>query len=348
MHVLFKVLQILFTFFFWINPFSSRSCYKCKHKFTHNSTNQSIINPIYLFFFFSIHSIVFHMQIIFGIAFHWTACGVQNEHLEGTPFPQPWIVGITRSSAPEIACSGALINDRYVLTTAHCARLTTGQSRVIVAADVAAGRLSNDSLPRTDDDPSEPFFTSLTISDVRINSKFVSRLADTHSFELRNDIALIRLTDRLQFASNRSRAAAICLPDYPVFDHRHQASEEQVHIVGYAALGRPASADRFLWHRESSLLSSSECKQVWQQLYRKGRNWCTQSRLNGLCDGGLASALSVQRYGRHTLIGMLSVASRLCARSPVPDMFVDVRPYLSWIYRNTVDSAYCQQANDHL
>ena len=305
---------------------------------------------------------------------------MQNNEKLRSPFPQPWVVGITRNDRSPIVCSGVLINELYVLTTANCARMTTGSSRVIIAApemslnrkstsfasettilqQLRAGAQSgnNATVDKTkepaannldDEDNSSPFFDSLPIMDVRINPKFVSSLSNVASYSLRNDIALIRLQHKLPLAQRKSRATAICLPDQP-FARLHEPYE-RVHIAGYAAAFSGQSqklsktdaneSDRFLWQREAALLSSGECKQIWKQFYQKGRQLCTQARQNGLCEGGLGSGLTVRRYGRQYLLGLLSLGSRQCARSSMPDLFVDLAPYLPWIYRNTVDSAYC-------
>lgn len=119
--------------------------------------------------------------------------------------PHSWMVGITRNENSPIVCSGSLINNLYVLTTANCARMVTGNSRVIIVAPESANQTNEV------DDPS-PFFRAHTISDVKISPKFVTNLTNVAKYVLRNDIALIRLNERIDFSSNKTRASTICLP----------------------------------------------------------------------------------------------------------------------------------------
>ena len=120
--------------------------------------------------------------------------------------PHSWTVGITRSENSPIVCSGSLINNLYVLTTANCARMITGNSRIIIVAPELANQTTSEI-----DDPT-PFFRAHTISDVKINPKFSSNLTNVAKYVLRNDIALIRLNEKIDFSSNKTRASTICLP----------------------------------------------------------------------------------------------------------------------------------------
>jgi len=291
-------------------------------------------------------------------------CGIQNnEETLVDPMPHSWTVGITRNENSPIVCSGSLINNYYVLTTANCARMITGNSRVII--------VSNESTNQTSEvDDSSPFFKAHTISDVKINPKFITNLTNVAKYVLKNDIALIRLNEKIDFSNNKTRASTICLPtsstpylDSLKFyydsrgvneDNRNLIDHESAAITGYALLNfnerneltddSRSNPDTYrLWAREATVLSSKECKTIWQQFYTKGKSLCTFARHNGLCEGSLGSSLSVLRYGREQMIGIQSLGSRQCAKSSMPDLFVDVAFYLNWIYKNTVDAVYCSE-----
>lgn len=119
--------------------------------------------------------------------------------------PHSWTVGITRNENSPIVCSGSLINNFYILTTANCARMITGNSRVIIVSPEAANQTS-------EIDDTSPFFEAHTISDVKINPKFVTNLTNVAKYILRNDIALVRLNEKIDFSSTKTRASTICLP----------------------------------------------------------------------------------------------------------------------------------------
>lgn len=220
--------------------------------------------------------------------------------------------------------------------------MITGNSRVVIVSSETVNQTS-----KIDD--ASPFFRSHTISDVKINPKFMTNLTNVAKFVLRNDIALVRLNEKIDFSSNKTRASTICLPTSSISyldslklhydsrglkeENRNLIDHESAAITGYALVSfndRNELTDDYrqnldtyrLWAREATVLSSKECKTIWQQFYTKGKSLCTFARHNGLCEGSLGSSLSVLRYGREQMIGIQSLGSRQCGRSSMPGKLI--------------------------
>lgn len=87
--------------------------------------------------------------------------------------------------------------------------MVTGNSRVIIVSP------ESNQTSKSELDDQSSFFRAHTISDVKINPKFVSNLTNVAKYVLKNDIALIRLNEKIDFSVNNTRASTICLPNSP-------------------------------------------------------------------------------------------------------------------------------------
>ncbi|XP_042888442.1 serine proteinase stubble-like [Penaeus japonicus] len=230
----------------------------------------------------------------------------------------PWQAAILRQDKGEAmyVCGAALIDDRHVLTAAHC--------------------VSNLQL------------TELTVRlgewDVRAASEFFSHIElraasllvhpQYYAGNLVNDIAIITLDHHVDFAAN-PHISPVCLPDaYSTFvGHRCQSTG-----WGKDAFGNDGEFQSILKEVELPILSHHQC----QTALKHTRLGATYSLPQGnLCAGGEAGRDTCKGDGGGPLVcrgddGAFRLAGLVswgvgCGQVGVPGVYVKVAHYLDWI-----------------
>lgn len=225
----------------------------------------------------------------------------------------PWMVGLIFDSeetysrpGPHIGCAGSLINDRFVLTAAHCV-----YNQTVDKVDV---KLGVHTLTDVRDKPREP------VSEIFVHPKF-------ESASFKNDVALIKLATPVTFSPFVS---PMCLPwtEPNILDGG-------VRLLalgwGYTDLDRPGASEIL---REVNL----EAKRwSWCRYYHD--NPFPQSQL---CAGdayqctyyGDSGGPLVDRLpdGRLTQVGITSYGHPKCIYAyAAPSVFMRVHSYLDFI-----------------
>ncbi|XP_042888441.1 serine proteinase stubble-like [Penaeus japonicus] len=230
----------------------------------------------------------------------------------------PWQAAILRQDKGEAmyVCGAALIDDRHVLTAAHC--------------------VSNLQL------------TELTVRlgewDVRAASEFFSHIElraasllvhpQYYAGNLVNDIAIITLDHHVDFAAN-PHISPVCLPDaYSTFVGQRCQSTGW----GKDAFGNDGEFQSILKEVELPILSHHQC----QTALKHTRLGATYSLPQGnLCAGGEAGRDTCKGDGGGPLVcrgddGAFRLAGLVswgvgCGQVGVPGVYVKVAHYLDWI-----------------
>ncbi|CAL1686756.1 unnamed protein product [Lasius platythorax] len=228
----------------------------------------------------------------------------------------PWMAGIISVNRSRVICGASVINDRYVITAAHC--IVYGFNKDDLKVSVGA----HDSCKW------DAKSTIFSVENIFPHPNYDSQT----NFA---DIMLIKLIMRITF---NKFVRPICLPKpgLDVFQFREQS---------VSALGWGFSENDSLFNKECglrvvdlTLFKRSECPTDISSLICAG--YKTSPR--GTCGGDSGGPLQILNDNhKYILIGITSNGV-LCADVNYPDFFTDVTRMVPWILQITKhDSKYC-------
>ncbi|XP_061721277.1 melanization protease 1-like isoform X2 [Cydia pomonella] len=248
-------------------------------------------------------------------------------------YAYPWMALISYKTrlGPQFECSGSLINERYVLTAAHC----------ISNLELLGVRIGEHDVDTTSDCQGEP--PTLTceskIQDIRIEEAIPH--PEYHGKpNIKNDIGIIRLKKPVDLSFKN--AGIICLPVSKDLQSRNLGGQHAtVAGWGYTEKGYVSSkllAVDVLIHTAESCL----------ELFNRGRKPGEEDEtINKICAGEIGKNSCIGDLGGPLMVrgayknnekrfiqhGIMSYGPRLCA-SGFPGVYTDVPKYMKWILDN--------------
>ncbi|XP_052890735.1 CLIP domain-containing serine protease B4-like [Anopheles moucheti] len=253
-------------------------------------------------------------------------CGVQlSDRILGGQLTEidefPW-TALIQFQKPDgsfgFHCGGSLINERYVVTAAHCI-YTDSEHRV---------RLGEWDLSTTND--CHEGFCSEAPIDLDIEKIVVHR--NYNQFDgFKNDIALIRFTRPVKYSET---VRPICLPLSESLRNRNH-----VGLPSYAAgwgKTKTAAASEVKLKVEMNVTSLQECARAYQhRVSLKTTHMCAGGvRGKDTCSGDSGGPLMRQIAGVWYLIGVVSFGQQKCGIAGVPGVYTNVAEYVDWIRDN--------------
>ncbi|XP_046737891.1 uncharacterized protein LOC124406501 [Diprion similis] len=248
-------------------------------------------------------------------------CGLRNEEgrivggqtTKNNEFP--WVARLSYLS--KFYCGGTLINDRYVLTAAHCVK---GFMWFMIKVTLGEhDRCDEGNKPET---------------------KFVLRaVSGEFSFlNFDNDICLLRLNERVPF-SNTIRP--ICLPTVKDKDYVNTKAI----AAGWGTLQEDGKPSCLLQEVEVPVMSLTDCRNTSYNPRMISDNMLCAGYRKGQrdsCQGDSGGPLVAEREDkRYEQIGVVSWGNG-CARPGYPGVYTRITRYLDWILENTKDGCFCE------
>uniref|UniRef100_A0A2M4BS35 CLIP domain-containing serine protease n=2 Tax=Anopheles marajoara TaxID=58244 RepID=A0A2M4BS35_9DIPT len=221
-------------------------------------------------------------------------------------------------------CGGSLINQRYIVTAAHCI------NAIPRGWKVHRVRLGEWDLSTSSD--CEDDFCSTSPIDLNIEQIIVHDGYDVRDKSHVNDIALIRFTRNVEYTE---LVRPICLPLSDAVRNKNY-----VGVSSFAAgWGKTevASASEKKLKVELSIVALDSCSSVYK---RNGINLQpTQMCAGGVrgsdtCSGDSGGPLMKQHAGAWYLLGVVSFGPQKCGTAGVPGVYTNVREYTDWIRSN--------------
>ncbi|XP_037080009.1 CUB and peptidase domain-containing protein 2-like isoform X1 [Pollicipes pollicipes] len=246
------------------------------------------------------------------------SCGVANRAsrvvggVETEVNEYPWQAGLVSPGGTRTWCGGSLINDRYVVTAAHCTSGSTASQIQVLLGDHRISVVDGESRH--------------TVSQIIDHPSYV-----THSQGY--DISLLKLSSPVAF---NSRRATVCLPTAG----QTYAGATAI-ATGFGRLGASQPQATELQEVELPVRSEAECRTSWS--FVTGTMICAGGLPAGgksVCMGDSGGPLVTLENNKYALIGVVSFG-RPCAVANTPDVFARVTAVLSWIQSSTTDATYC-------
>ncbi|XP_076042129.1 brachyurin-like [Oratosquilla oratoria] len=226
---------------------------------------------------------------------------------QATPHAYPWQVALFIDSS--FFCGGALISDEWVLTAAHC---TDGGSSVHVT--LGAHNLQK----------YEPSQVTLTSYDFFEHENWVS-------FLLKNDIALVKLPQKVTF---NEYIQPVCLPSKS--DMSDTMEGETVTATGWGKNSDSAwGTTNILRKVDVPVISNSECAETFGTIITDKLLCTSGAEGMGTCEGDSGGPLIHKKDNRVETRGVVSFGSSAGCEEGYPDAFTRVTEYLDWIETKT-------------
>ncbi|KAG7309979.1 hypothetical protein JYU34_004502 [Plutella xylostella] len=227
----------------------------------------------------------------------------------------PWVVRL--SYLDKFYCGGMLVNDRYVLTAAHCVKgLMWFMIRVTLGEH---GRCNETVRPET-----------------RFVVRVVSHNFSYHTFK--NDIALLELNERVNISET---VKPVCLPHN---DENSYAGATGI-AAGWGSINENKNHSCVLQDVEVPLLSNQDCRNTkYDKEMISDDMICAGYPDKGkkdTCQGDSGGPLTVERGDkRYELVGVVSWGIG-CGRVGYPGVYTRVTKYLYWIRHNARRGCFC-------
>lgn len=232
---------------------------------------------------------------------------------ETNPHKYPWMASLADSDL-EPYCGATLINDRYVLTAAHCLPDTSVAKMRII--------LGHHDLKKMRD------------ATVVHASKFIYhfRYQETDPVQ-KFDIALVRLKERVNYTDT---IHPVCLPgrDTPTKDFR------QLFVAGWGRIGENQVVSDRLLEAVVPEVNMTECYRLLHTSRVTPDHICAGNKTVDSCEGDSGGPLMTEVNGRVVQVGVVSWGVA-CGHRVYPGVFTRISSYAWWISENTPDAKYC-------
>ncbi|XP_025016329.1 serine proteinase stubble isoform X2 [Tetranychus urticae] len=233
----------------------------------------------------------------------------------------PWQAAVVKRQYfnQKISCGGALINNKWVVTAAHCVYKTPATNLRL--------RLGDYNLRGQ----TEKF----THEEFGVKRKVVNE--DYNPATYQNDIALLELSHEVEF---KQHIIPVCLP---AKGENFTGSMATVTGWGRTTYGVPASLG-VLQKVDVEIIDSNTCQQWMKSVGRRETIYsnmlCAGYKEGGKdsCQGDSGSPLTFKSDGKSVLIGLVSWGVG-CARPNLPGVYTRVSEYVDWISIHTKDSS---------
>ncbi|KAL9907227.1 trypsin-1 [Glossina fuscipes fuscipes] len=246
------------------------------------------------------------------------ACGIPNvNRIVGGDkvrnHKYPWIAQLVKGSTQ--FCGASVINDRYLLTAAHC---VPSKKNIYIRLLKLDKNSRQDGIIRR-------------VSSVQVHRSF------SHA-TLQNDIALLKLETPLLF---KKQLRPVCLPSSSEqnFDFR------QGIVAGWGLKSEDGLPSNYLQEVTVPIITNSQCRATSYRDMIVETMLCAGYPKGGkdACQGDSGGPLIVRDGSTvFRLAGIVSYGYG-CAAPNTPGVYTRVSKYLDWISSKTQDACYCSK-----
>lgn len=243
-------------------------------------------------------------------------------------FEFPWMALLayrTEGPNPEFRCGGSIINQRYVLTAAHC---VTNLPSKLKLTGIRVGE--HDITTERDCEMAGTFEEVCAEKYQDIHIEKVDPHPDFSTQKLHNDIALIRLRQNIDFRPQNVKP--ICLP----IGSAAKITSKKLMATGWGITEdhKPSAVMMKIalprYPQEECAAAYRSQKEIWQKQICMGGGQVMDS-CRGDSGGPLQAPTVYNGNPRYVQYGIVSFGVRKCGTEGFPGVYTRVDYYLDWI-----------------
>ncbi|CAL4068337.1 unnamed protein product, partial [Meganyctiphanes norvegica] len=211
----------------------------------------------------------------------------------------PWQVALVAQDSNFVNCGGSLINDRWVLTAAHC----TGG----VATQVLLGN---------------HYINQIDSAEMRVNIKTVVNHPYYNRTTIENDFALVELETPLDLEAVAPHIRPVCLPSAI---NPSQYEDVEAIVTGWGQNSTYGSLSHVLQEVTLTTMNNSECQRLHGDLHTiVSPMICATKPGQGACYGDSGGPMVRDVGSYFNLIGVVSFGYGGCAHARNPSVFARI------------------------
>ncbi|XP_017773667.1 PREDICTED: serine protease easter-like isoform X1 [Nicrophorus vespilloides] len=243
-------------------------------------------------------------------------------------FEFPWMVLLSyqTGSGLDFRCGGTLINDRYVLTAAHCITELKFPLRGVRLGEHDFSTEQDCETSLDGDTVCSPPYQDMGIEKV-IPHPLYNRTA------LQNDIGLLRLARAAK--TDQDNIKPICLP---YTKETREVKVDKYLVTGWGQTEKKTRSTALLKVFVDAM-NYEECQEVYKNLTITRRQICAGGKASrdsctGDSGGPIQTAGSLDFDAKYIQYGVVSFGPKNCGQSGLPGVYTSVAHYLHWILDN--------------